>query len=359
MINAKKFPHFSQLDTKDCGPTCLKIVAKYYGKTISQQKLQELCETTRQGTSLAFVSEAAENIGFRTLGIKINLKKLEKEAPLPCIAYLPLQRHFVVIYKITKDKIYISDPAHDLINYNKNEFLKIWIGNNANNLTEEGIILLLEPTPKLNEIEDDEINSKIGLGFLFKYLTGYKKLIIQLILGVIVGSFLQLIIPFLTQSVVDFGIQNQNIQFVYIILLSQLFIYIGNTIIEIIRSWILMYIGARINIALISDFFIKLMKLPMAFFDSKITGDIMRRIADHERLKSLLMNAPLTIVFSLFNLIIFSIILIYYNLILFLVFSFGTIIYLSWVCMFLKKIKELDYKQFNQTSADNVMNLRN
>lgn len=186
----------------------------------------------------------------------------------------------MVLYKIKKDSFYISDPAHGLIKYTKEEFLKYWIGANATESTEEGIALLLEPTPKFYENEFEE-KKKLSLSFLSKYLFKYKKFIWQLVFGLIAGSILQLIFPFLTQSIVDVGIRNQDLNFVYLILIAQLLLFLGKTSVEVIRSWILLHLSTRINISLVSDFFIKLMKLPIAFFDTRMTGDILQRINDH------------------------------------------------------------------------------
>src|SRR5690606_1883111 len=278
----KKFPHYHQPDTMDCGPTCLRIIAKHYGRNISLPKLRALSETTREGSSLKTISNAAEKIGFKTLGVKVNFEKLQKEAPLPCIVYWR-QQHFVVVYKISTPKgrsggtVYVSDPAHGLLTYTKDEFIKNWIGSNANEHTEEGIALLLEVTPKLKQTETDDVENRQGVSFLLGYVSKYKKFLFQLIIGLLAGSLLQLIFPFLTQSVVDIGIQNRDINFIYLILIAQLFLFFGRISVELIRGWILLHLSTRINISLVSDFFIKLMNLPIAFFDSKMTGDIMQR----------------------------------------------------------------------------------
>ena len=345
----KKFPHYKQTESKDCGPTCIKIIAKYHGKIINTQQLRTLSETTREGSSLLGLSEAVEKMGFRSIGIKLSYAKL-LEAPLPCIIHWN-KNHYVVLYKISKDVIYISDPAHGLIKYSKEEFLKLWIGNNANENTEEGIALMVEPTPLFykEEFEEDE---PFGFNFIFKYLFRYKKFIVQLVIGLLAGSLLQLTLPFLTQSVVDVGIQNQDINFIYLILFAQLFLYIGKASLEIIRSWILLHLSTRINISLISDFFIKLMKLPISYFDVRMTGDLLQRINDHKRIERILTTSSLTILFSLFNLVVFSFVLGYYSLQILGVFVFGSILYIIWVLFFFKKRKELDYKRFSQVSQE-------
>ncbi len=345
----KKFPNYIQTEAKDCGPTCIKIIAKHYGKTINTQQLRTLSETTREGSSLLGLSEAVESMGFRSLGVKLSFQKLA-EAPLPCILHWN-KEHYVVLYKIGKNTLYISDPAIGLITYTKNEFIKHWIGNNADEATKEGVVLIVDPTPKFYQSEFEE-EDKFGFGFIFKYLFKYKKFIIQLIIGLLAGSLLQLIVPFLTQSVVDVGIKNQDIHFVYLILFAQLFLFIGKAALEIIRSWILLHLSTRINISLISDFFIKLMKLPLSYFDVRMTGDLLQRINDHKRIERILTTSSLTVLFSFFNLIIFSLVLGYYSLQIFGVFVLGSVLYFAWVLFFFKKRKELDYKRFSEVSQE-------
>ncbi|WP_179020845.1 peptidase domain-containing ABC transporter [Winogradskyella forsetii] len=343
----KKFPTYQQTEAKDCGPTCIKIIAKHYGKTINTQELRLLSETTRLGSNLMNLSDAAESIGFRSLGIKLALNKL-KEAPLPCILHWN-NDHYVVLYKIKNGKVYISDPAYGLITYTEKEFIKFWIGENADENTEEGIALIIEPTPNFYQTEFDE-DEEFGFRFMFKYLFKYKKFIVQLIIGLIAGSLLQLVTPFLTQSIVDIGIQNQDLDFIYLILFAQLALFVGSSSLQIVSSWISLHLSTRINISLISDFFIKLMKLPISYFDVRMTGDLMQRIGDHQRIERILTTSSLTIVFSFFNFIIFSFILAYYSTQILVVFLIGSAIYVLWVLFFFKRRKELDYKRFSQVS---------
>jgi len=355
-----RFYNYKQLDEMDCGPTCLRMIAKHHGRSISLEKLRKLSETTREGTSLKNISETAEKIGFRTLGVKIDFEKLVADAPLPCIVFWQ-QYHFVVVYKIKNDTVFVADPAHGLVKYSKVEFIKNWIGEGAGINTQEGIALLLEPTPKLKQTEADDIEARKGFSFLYQYLFRYKKFLVQLFIGLLAGSLLQLIFPFLTQSVVDIGIQNQDIHFIYLILIAQLFLFIGRTGIELIRGWILLHLSTRINISLISDFFVKLMNLPIAFFDVKMTGDIMQRISDHQRIESLLTTQSLNVLFSLFNLLVFGGVLAWYDLKIFGIFFVGSALYFVWVVLFLKKRKDLDYKRFSQMSDEQskVMELIN
>lgn len=365
------FPNYQQADAKDCGPTCIKIIAKHFGKTFPIQKLRELAETTREGSNLLSISEAAEQLGFRTLGVKIDLEKLH-EAPLPCILHWN-KNHYVVLYRIKKRALrynfanakslrdqddgstyYISDPAGGLLTYNQADFLKFWIGNNATPKTEEGIALLLETTPKFfsNDALEEEEENKLGFRMLSTYLFKYKSFIFQLIIGLVAGSLLQLIFPFLTQSIVDVGIQNQNIHFVYLVLIAQLFLFFSRTAIEYIRSWILLHLSTRINISLISDFFIKLMNLPISFFDVRMTGDIMQRINDHRRIERLLTTSSLTVLFSMVNVVVMGLVLAYYNVAIFGVFFVGSFLYFLWIVIFLKQREKLDYKRFQEVSQE-------
>lgn len=347
----KKFPHYKQPDSKDCGPTCLKIVAKHYGKQIPLQQIRQLAETTREGSSLLGLSEAAENMGFKTLGVKIDFETLQQEVPLPCLVHWNRQ-HFVVVYKISKSRVYVSDPAYGLLDYDIASFIKNWMGDNATTTTEEGIALLLEPTPRLKQQEWEEEKKKTSFAFLYQYLFKYKSLVVQLIIGLLAGSLLTLIFPFLTQSIVDIGIQNQDLNFIYLVLLAQIMLYIGRAAIEVIRAWILLHLSTRINISLVSDFFIKLMNLPIAYFDTRMTGDIMQRINDHSRIENLLTNSTLSTLFSLVNILIFSMVLAYYDWRIFFIFLLGSLLYLIWILFFLKKRRELDYKRFSQVAQE-------
>lgn len=351
-MKLKKFPFYKQPDAKDCGPTCLRIIARHYGKAIPLQEIRNLSETTREGSSLLGLSDAAENLGFRTMGVQVDFKTLVEQVPLPCIVHWNKQ-HFVVVYKIDKNnRVYISDPSYGLINYTKEEFIKHWIGQNAGDETEEGIALILETTPAFFRSDFDEEQNKASFSFLFKYLLKYKSLVAQLAVGLLAASLLSLVFPFLTQSIVDVGIQNQDLNFIYLVLAAQIMLFLGRTGIEVIRSWILLHLSTRINISIISDFFIKLMKLPISFFDTRMTGDIMQRINDHHRIEQLLTNSSLSTLFSLVNLVIYSIVLLFYDYRLFLVYLIGAVLYAGWISFFLKKRKELDYKRFSQVSTE-------
>ncbi len=347
----KKFPFYKQADSKDCGPTCLKIVAKHYGKTINIQTLRDYSETTREGSNLLNISDAAEKIGFRSLGVKINISKL-REAPLPCILHWN-NNHYVVLYKIKNDKFFVSDPSHNLLEYNEETFVKLWSGATSPTQSAEGIALLLEPTPRFlqNEWEDDG-TVKYGFSLLLNYIIPYKSFVLQLAVGLFAGSLLQLLVPFLTQSIVDVGIQNQNIHFVYLVLFAQLFLFFGKTALEVFRGWILLHLSTRINIALISDFFIKLMNLPISFFDVRMTGDIMQRINDHTRIERILTTSSLSVMFSVVNMFVMGAVLAYYSTTIFLVFLIGSLCYFGWVILFLKRRETLDYKRFSEVAQE-------
>jgi ATP-binding cassette subfamily B protein len=348
-----RFPFIKQLDAMDCGPTSLAMIARYYGKTYSQQTLRERCYITREGVSMLGTSDAAESIGMRTMGVRISFDKLANEVLLPCIAHWR-QNHFIVVYKIKKDIVYVSDPAHGLVKYTKEEFLSGWASTRKDG-EDQGLCLLLEPTPDFYKADDESLN-KSSFKFLFSYLRPFKKFLFQLIVGMGVGSLLQLVFPFLTQAIVDFGINNRDIDFITLILIAQLALFMGRTSVEFIRSWILLHISTRINISLISDFLIKLMKLPIGFFDTKMIGDIMQRIGDHRRIESFLTTSTLNILFSFINLIIFGIVLAIYDMRIFMIFFIGSILYIIWIYLFMKKRRELDFKRFAQLS-DNQSNL--
>ena len=345
----RKFPHYQQAEAKDCGPTCIKIITKYYGKRINTQQLRQLSETTRQGSNLLRLSEAVEKIGFRSLALKVSVEHLRK-APLPCIAHWD-QNHYVVVYKIKRDKFFISDPAHGLLIYSKEQFIKHWIGQHADAHSVEGVALLLEPTPHFYQ---EEFDTKPPLGFrlLSTYIFRYKRFLFQLVIGLLTGSILQLLIPFLTQSIVDVGIKNLDLSFILLILFAQFSLFIGGTTLEIIRGWILLHLSTRINISIISDFFIKLMKLPISFFDARMTGDLLQRINDHKRIERILTTSSLSTLFSMINFVVFSLVLGYYSLLILGIFLLGSVLYFSWVLFFFKKRKELDYKRFSEVSAE-------
>ncbi len=347
------FPFYKQLDAMDCGPSCVRMIAKFYGKSYSLQTLREKSYLSRDGVSMMGLSEAAESIGFRTMGVSLTPEKLFSTAPLPLVVHWK-QNHFVVVYKVTKDTVYVADPAFGLVKYTKAEFLKNWISVQQDG-EKKGLALLLETTPDFYA-EEGEVVDKSSFRFLLSYIKPHRKYIVQLILGMLLGSMLQLLFPFLTQSIVDVGINNNDINFIYLILIAQLVLFISRMSVDFIRGWILLHLSTRMNISLISDFLIKLMKLPLGFFDIKLIGDILQRIGDHRRIEHFLTTSSLNIIFSLFNLVIFGIVLAIYSWKILLLFIFGSFLYFLWLSIFMRKRRELDFKRFSKL-ADNQSKL--
>ncbi len=344
-MKKNKFHFYRQLDQKDCGPTCLRMIAKYYGKTFTREFLREKAHITKQGVTLSGISEAAEVIGMRTLGMKVEFETLLKEAPLPLIVPWR-QKHFVVVYEIGKNKIQVADPAYGLITYSYSEFLDGWNGNSADNT---GFVLLLEASPEFYKQDSQESQSK-GFAFLRSYFKPYTKLIRQLLIGLFIGSIIQLIFPFLMQSIVDYGINYQNIHFIYLILIAQLVLFFSQTIVRILREWLLLHVTSRLNIQMVSDFLLKMLRLPLSYFDTRNTGEHLQRITDHDRIRSFVSSTTLNMVFSVITFIIFNIILAYYDLTVFGIFLTGATLYVVWAMFFLKKRAELDYKMFDELS---------
>lgn len=413
----KSFPYYRQLDQMDCGPTCLRMVAKHYGRSYTAQSLREKAQIGKDGVSLLGIAEAAEAIGFRSMGVKVLYDKLVHEAPLPCIIHWD-QNHFVVVYAIKgaddswlnrirggrkspgklevsndvyfkpfsqafqtdseeivvsptpqpivpdnlstqriappRGTVYVADPAKGLLTYPADEFCRQWLSANTAGQA-EGVILLLEPTPAFFE-QDDEPGTAYGFGRVLGYLWQYKPLLVQLALSLAVGSGLQLLFPFLTQSVVDIGVNTQNLPFVYLVLGAQLMLMAGRLSVEFIRSWVLLHISTRINLSILSDFLIKLMQLPVSFFDTKQFGDLMQRIGDHQRIEAFLTGQTLSVMFSMINLVVFSGVLAMYNLAIFSIFLASSLLYVGWVLLFLRQRRKLDFKRFD-VSAKNQSSL--
>jgi ATP-binding cassette subfamily B protein len=343
------FPFYKQLDAMDCGPTCLRMIAKYYGKSYTLQTLRNKSYLSRAGVSMMGISEAAESIGFRTMGVSITPEQLFANAPLPLVAHWK-QNHFVVVYRVTREKVHVADPAFGLVRYTREEFLKGWISIQKEG-EKKGLALLLETTPDFYAEEGEKMD-RSSLRFLLSYLKPYRKFIVQLILGLILGSLLQLIFPFLTQSIVDVGINNQDIGFIYLVLIAQLVLLISRMSVDFIRGWILLHLSTRMNISLVSDFLIKLMKLPLGFFDIKLIGDILQRITDQRRVENFLTSSSLNIMFSLVNLLIFSVVLAIYSGKILLLFLIGSFLYFAWLSIFMRKRRELDFKRFSNLSEN-------
>lgn len=353
----EKFPLYNQNEVMDCGPACLRMISKYYGHHYSLQTLRQKCFITREGVSLLGISDAAESIGFRTCGVKITGEQLVNEAMLPCILYWN-NSHFVVCYKIKRKRggkliFYIADPASQRLQYEEDEFKKCWLGVTLADVNRRGIALLLEPNANFANIEEEpERSSKKSLLFFLRYLLPYKTQFAQLALGMALGSVLQMAFPILTQSLVDVGIGERNLSFITLILIAQLFLFVSQLAVGYIRSWIMLHINTRVDVALISDFLTKLMKLPLSYFDTKMTGDIMQRIGDHSRIKSLLMSNSFNIIFSIFNFFLFAGILAYYHPMILGIFLLGNGLYAIWVLSFMRYRRELDIKRFNQSAGE-------
>lgn len=360
----KIFPHYTQLDAMDCGPTCLRMIAKFYGRHYSLQTLRERSFITRQGVSMLGISDAAESIGFHTNGLRLTFEQLATEMPMPCILHWN-QNHFVVCYGVKKKPHYfwqkpdekdkyifkIADPAKDCYTVDEEALKKCWLSAKTNG-EDTGTALLIDPTPDFYAREDEESVAKKNLIYFLRYLWPYKSQMLQLVAGLAVTSILSLIFPFLTQALVDQGIGNRSVSFITLILIAQLVLSITQLGVSFIQSWISLHMNTRINIALISDFLRKLMKLPIRFFDTKNIGDIMQRIGDHGRIESFLTGTTLSTLFSFFNFFVFAFIMAYYNLTILLVFLVGNTLYVTWILLFMRYRRNLDYRRFSQASAE-------
>jgi len=342
------FPYYRQLETMDCGPTCLRMIARFYGKNFSLETLRHKTRRSRSGVSLLGISKAAEQIGFRTVGAKVSYEALQSTTNLPCIAHWN-QDHFVVIYKIKRGRVYVADPGRSLLSYQKKEFLEKWrIGQNTT--ADEGIVLFIEPTPSFYTAEE-EINSSIGITKIVDYLRSHRRLFAQLVLGLLVGALIQGLMPFFTRAIVDIGISTHDVKFIYTVLAGQLLLSVGQTAVEFIRGWILLHISTRISIAILSDFLMKLLRLPLSFFDASITGDIIQRINDQRRIELFLTSTLLNTLFSLVSLVVFGSVLFNFSRPIFSIFLVGSLLYMGWVMFFLRFRKQLDYKRFDVASS--------
>jgi ATP-binding cassette subfamily B protein len=327
------------------------MIAKHYGKSFDLAYLRQLSSLARDGSSLAGLADAAEKIGFSTLAVNTQFKDLSEDIPLPCVAHWR-QRHYVVVYEATPNHVKVADPSYGLITYKPEEFCKGWIPEKNISTDAEGILLLFELTPSFYEQVDHSIGSKLPFKFLQKYFRPFRHFSLQLFFGLLVGSFVQLALPFLTQQIVDVGINTKNLNFIYLILTAQLMLFVSQTSISVIRSWILLHITSRMNLRMLSDFLIKLMNLPISFFDSKSQGDLLQRIQDHNRIQAFLSATTLDVLFSIIPFFVFGAILFYFNSALFFIFLLGSALYMLWVLIFMKRRAEIDYKYFDQSSGN-------
>lgn len=339
-----------QRDAMQCGVTCLRMICGYHGRDVSMSELGQICSPTTEGVSLLGISEAAEYFGFHTLCGRASVDEL-RDAPLPCILHWN-QNHFVVLYKVKRNRYYIADPAKGKIKYTEQEFASHWISTQSSG-KEKGVAMFLEPTPKFYEQEDAVNKERRSFRFLFGYVRMYHKYFLQVIFGLLLGCLMQLVLPFLTQSIVDVGIKNQNIGFIWLVLMGQLMLTFSRTALDFIRRWLLLHISMRINISLVSDFFIKLLKLPMSFFDTKLMGDLMQRMNDHGRVQDLLTSQTLNVMFSALSFVVFGIVLFFYNTLIFAVFLLCSLLYGGWIALFLNRRKALDYELFEKQAENN------
>ncbi len=348
-MKKRRFPFYKQHDQMDCGPTCIKMIADFYGKEYSLQSLREKCYFTRDGVSLKGMMAASENIGLQSLPVKIPFSDSGPEGvslvdiPLPCIAHWD-QKHFVVVYKISNKYVWLADPAQGKLKVTYEVFKKFWISDE-----DKGVALLFEPTPLFYEKEGETTKQK-GFSFLFNYLRPYKWLLVQIVIGLLIASLLQLVLPFLTQSIVDIGIGTRNLEFIYLILLGQLMIFVGSVSVYILQQWLSLHISTRINISLISDFLFKLTRLPIKFFETKMIGDLLQRITDHQRIEAFLTTATLNAINSMISILSFGIVLFILNFQIFLIFVIASGIYFLWISLFLKKRREIDFAHFREMS---------
>jgi ATP-binding cassette subfamily B protein len=336
-----KFPHEFQLDAKDCGPTCIKIISKFYGRFYSLSYLRDLCGITREGVSFLDISDACESISLRTKCIKIDFATLQT-IPLPCIVHWN-NDHFIVLYKITKKQVFISDPAKGLLKYSIADFKQGWSGS-----TNIGTALAIEPMADFKQRSAiDKMERKKTFENFLDYFTPYKKSFINLFVVMLIVTILQAFLPFISKSIIDVGIQTNDLDFIDLVLIANIAIIVSVLLSNMVRDWILLHITSRVNISLISDYLIKLMKLPITFFENKLIGDILQRAQDHERIRDFIMNNSLNFIFSILTFFIFGIILFVYNPILCLIYFTGSTLFILWVVFFLKFRKKLDWEYFD------------
>lgn len=349
------FSFYRQLNEMDCGPTCLRMVSKHYGKHYNAETLRQKAGFSKAGVSLLGISETAEKIGFRTRGAQISFDKLLM-APLPAILHWN-QSHFVVLVSINKKKAEIADPARGLISYNKDEFQQYWISNQTDGIGLVGTVLLMEPTPDFYKSEGEK-QRKLNWSIITNYLRQSRRQLIQVFISLLISSLLQLILPFLTQSMVDTGINTRNMQYITIVLCAQLMLTFSDTIIGFIRSRLQLRISNSINISILSDFWIKLTRLPVSYFDVHQTGDTLQRLGDNKTIQSFLTGQTLSTLFAIFNFFVYSIILIMYNVQLFLVFMVGNIVYFGWIQLFLSIRRKINYETFYISAKENDATLQ-
>lgn len=355
MFGAVKFPGYRQLDQMDCGPTCLKMITEYFGRDFHLDYLREISFLQKGGASMSGLSRALASLGIESVGIKAHIDELVREVPLPAIAHWE-GNHFLVVYKANRKFIFVSDPAFGKLKYTHKGFMEKWGVEDDST----GVLLLVEPIEKFFQEEDPdkEVEVKKGIGFLWEYLQPYKKFLNQVLLGLFLATLVQLMLPFLTQSLVDYGINYENVSFIYLIVIAQLFLFLSRSASTVIRDWILLFISTRVHIEMISDFLDKLLKLPVKYFDSKTTGDFMQRIYDHQRIDEFLCGRGLTIPFDLLSILVFGLVLGFFNVTITFIFLVGTTLFLLWSLMFMKKKELLDHKFFDLSRKEQSLFLQ-
>jgi len=349
-----KFPITHQHDSMQCGIVCLQMICKYFGREYSLDFLSKVCSVTTQGVSMLGLNGVAEMLGFRTHCARGTVSELKADI-LPCILYWN-PNHFVVLYKIKEGrKFYIADPGKGLVTYHLEEFLQHWASTSSKGEA-KGICMFLEPTSafysyKINE--DERLGERRSFGLLWKYIKKYRLYFLQVLLGLVVGCLIQLVLPFLTQAIVDIGIKHKDLNFVWLVLLGQLMLTVSRTVIDFLRRWLLLHINLRINVSMVSDFLIKLLKLPMPFIDTKLTGDLLQRMNDHQRVNTFLTQKMLNMSFAVLTFVVFSVVLLIYNRLIFTIFILGSAMYGAWMALFLKQRKLIDYELFEAQSENN------
>lgn len=344
----KKFPEEFQLDKMDCGPACLKIIAKYYGRFYNLHFLRDLCGTTREGISVLNITNGAEKIGLKTRVVRCSFKQLLDVVPLPCIVHWK-DNHFVVVYDTNDREVAVSDPAKGLVNYTHKEFKKGWLQAEE----KKGVVIGIEPEADFQDLHIGEKSSKRkNFAGVLNYFRPYKKSIINLLLVMLLITVMQALIPFITRAIIDTGVHTRDMNFINIMLIANVAILLSMTLGNAVRDWIMLHLTSRINISLISDYLVKLMKLPITFFENKMMGDILQRAHDHQRIRDFIMGNSLNLVFSSITFLVFAVILFVYNTLIFWTFALGSGIYFGWIIAFLQIRKRLDTNYFNLMARD-------
>ncbi|GJM31478.1 MAG: ABC transporter ATP-binding protein [Saprospiraceae bacterium] len=327
------------------------MLIKYYGKSYDIERLRNVCNITMEGVSARGIIEGAEALGLQALPAVIDYQTLSEQAPLPCITYWKA-RHFLIVYKIKKNKVYVADPSYGLITFSKEDFIQRWQNRKDDRTDDKGIVILFEPTPEFYKNEDDEESNK-GLSVIFGYLGKDRRYLVQIVLGLLAGTIIQFAFPFLTQAIVDQGIATRDVSLIAMILVAQITLYLSSSLFSLIQGWLLLFVGSKASILISTDYLRKLLRKSVSFFDSKTSGDILQRINDSSRVERLITSAPTTI-FSYFNACVFLLVLLYYDLTIFLVFLGGASLYILWIQFFMKKREELDFKRFSENASTNT-----